>query len=120
MTTTGKSKPINRRRCIRFHITATEEEAALIRERMDEVGISNMGAYARKMMINGCHITLDLKDIQEMTAQLGRVGNNINQISRRANESGSIHATDMEDIKRHMDEIWSAAREILSQLAKIK
>ena len=51
---------------------------------------------------------------------LGRVGNNINQIARRVNQTGSLHSADMEDMKRHMDEIWGAARKILSELARIK
>ena len=31
----------------------SEEEQALIQERMDEAGIRNMGAYMRKMALNG-------------------------------------------------------------------
>jgi len=120
LTSLEKKAKTNRRRNIRFHITATEDEATLIRKRMTEANISDMGVYARKMMIEGYHITIDLKDVREMTSLLGRVGNNINQIARRANESGSIYAVDVEDIKKHMDEIWSMAREILSQLSKIK
>ena len=107
-------------RPINFHFRATEEEAAEIRMRMADMGITDLGAFARKMMIQGYHITLDLKDVREMAALLGRVGNNINQISKRLNESGSFYASDMDDIKRHMDEIWNTAREILSSLAQIK
>ena len=107
-------------RPVNFHFRATNEEAAAIRERMAEMGITNFGAFARKMMMEGYHITLDLKDVREMTSLLGRVGSNINQIARRANESGSVYAADIEDVKKYMDEIWSSAREILSQLAEIK
>jgi len=107
-------------RPVNIHFRATEEEAAAIRERMAEIGVADLGTYARKMMIDGLHITLDLKDVREMISLLGRVGNNINQIARRVNETHSIYAADMEDIKKHMDEIWGAARGILSELAKIK
>lgn len=107
-------------RPVNFHFRATDEEAATIRECMAEMGITDFGAFARKMMIEGYHITLDLKDVREMTSMLGRVGNNINQIARRVNQSSSIYADDMNDVKKHMDEIWSAARAILSELSKIK
>ena len=107
-------------RPINFHFRATEEEAALIRQRMADTGITDMGAFARKMIIEGYHISLDLTDVREMVSLLGRVGNNINQIARRVNQTGSLHSADMEDLKRHMDEIWGAARGILSELAKIK
>ena len=42
-----------RRRPIHLHVMVSEEELALIRERMAEAGIRNMGAYMRKMALNG-------------------------------------------------------------------
>ena len=42
-----------RRRPINLHVMVSEEEQALIRERMAEAGIRNMGAYMRKMALNG-------------------------------------------------------------------
>ena len=41
-----------RRRPIHLHVMVSEEELALIQERMAEAGIRNMGAYMRKMT---CH-----------------------------------------------------------------
>ena len=46
----------------------TPEEQALIADRMTEAGISNMGAYMRKMALNGyavsyTHLTLPTKRI---------------------------------------------------------
>ena len=38
----------------------SEEEQALIRERMAEAGIRNMGAYMRKMALNGYVLYVDL------------------------------------------------------------
>jgi hypothetical protein len=87
---------------------------------MADLGVTNFGAYARKMLIDGYHITLDLTDIREMVKLLGRVGNNLNQIARRANETRNLYAEDVEDIRTAYSEIWSAARKILEELAKIK
>ena len=42
-----------RRRSIHLHVMVTPEEQALIADRMTEAGISNMGAYMRKMALNG-------------------------------------------------------------------
>ena len=41
-----------RRRPVHLHVMVSEEEQALIQERMDEAGIRNMGAYMRKMALN--------------------------------------------------------------------
>ena len=42
-----------RRRPIHLHVMVSEEEQALIQQRMAEAGIRNMGAYIRKMALNG-------------------------------------------------------------------
>ena len=42
-----------RRRPIHLHVMVSEEEQALIQERMAEAGIRNMGAYMRKMALSG-------------------------------------------------------------------
>ena len=42
-----------RRRPVHLHVMVSEEELALIRERMAEAGVRNLGAYVRKMALNG-------------------------------------------------------------------
>ena len=43
----------NRKRNVHLHVMVTPDELAAIHERMAEVGISNAGAYVRKMALNG-------------------------------------------------------------------
>jgi len=118
--TPDKKQPPNRRRGVRFHVTATGEEAAEIRARMAEMGITNMGAFARKMMIDGYHITLDLSDVREMVRLLKNATNNINQIARRANETRNIYAADLDDLRQRYSELWPAVNKILIGLSGIK
>ena len=49
-----------RRRSVHLHVMVTPEEQALIADRMAEAGISNMGAYMRKMALNGyvCEVVI--------------------------------------------------------------
>ena len=54
-----------RRRSVHLHVMVTPEEQALIADRMAEAGISNMGAYMRKMALNGYVLHVDLSDIRE-------------------------------------------------------
>jgi hypothetical protein len=110
----------NLTRPVHFHFRTTEEEAALIRARMAEMGVVNMGAYARKMMLDGYHITLDLSDVREMVRLLKNATDNINQIAKRANETRSIYAADVEELRRQYDRLWDAARAILTGLTGIK
>jgi hypothetical protein len=113
------NKP-NRKRDIHFHFCVSEEEATLIRERMAGLGVISMGAYFRKMAIDGYHINVDLSDVRELVSLLRRCSNNLNQIAKRANETRSIYEADIEDLRRQYNTLWDAANGILSGLAKIK
>ena len=45
------------------HFLASKEEVERIHQKMDELGIRSMGAYLRKMALDGYCINLDLQDV---------------------------------------------------------
>lgn len=102
-----------------FHFYATEQEAELIRQRQEASGIQNTSAYLRKMAIDGYNIQLDLSDIREMVSLLRRCSNNLNQYTVRANQSGSIYAADVEDLRSQFDQIWGVANKALEWLSQV-
>ena len=112
-------KHSHEKRTIHFHFLATEAESTQIRERMTSIGMTSLGAYLRKMAIEGMFVQLDLSDVKEMVRLLRNATTNINQIARRANEIRSIYETDIEDLRRQYDTLWDAANKILARLAKI-
>ena len=112
-------KKLTRKRSVHFNFWASEEEAALIRQRMADAGVTGLGAYFRKMAITGYHINLDLTDVRELVSLLRRCSNNLNQIAKRANETRSIYEADVKDLQRQYDKLWEAANGILAGLAKI-
>lgn len=87
---------------------------------MQESGIRNMSSYIRKIAINGYLISLDLSDLKEIRRLLSISSNNLNQYAKRANETGSIYKTDIEELKKKQDELWEMLREIMSRLASIE
>jgi len=105
----------NRKRNVQIIIRVTEEERALIEEKMQQIPTLNLSAYARKILIDGYIITLDLQEVKGHTAQLQKIGVNINQIARRINETGRIYADDMDEIKRLMEEVWRLEHRLLLQ-----
>jgi hypothetical protein len=107
------------RRTAQFHFMANEDETVLILERMEAAGIKNLSAYLRKMAIDGYVIRMDMKDIREMVTLLRRCSNNLNQYARRANETGSVYAADIEDIHTRIEQIWGVAKNILSGFSNI-
>lgn len=105
----------NRKRNVQIIIRVTEEERALIEEKMQQIPTLNLSAYARKMLIDGYIITLDLQKVKGHTAQLQKIGVNVNQIAKRINETGRIYADDMDEMKRVMEEVWRLERRLLLQ-----
>ena len=66
----------------------------------------NMTAYLRKIAIDGYVIQVDHTDIKAMTAEIQKIGVNVNQIAKRVNSAGSVYQEDIEEIKGVLAEIW--------------
>ena len=73
-----------------------------------------LSAYARKMLIDGYIVNMDTTDIRAQTAEIQKIGVNVNQIAKRLNSMGSVYAQDIEDIKGALTQIWQLQRYILS------
>ena len=105
----------NRKRNVQIIVRVTEDERALIEEKMKQIPTINLSAYSRKMLIDGYIIVLDLQEVKTHTAQLQKIGVNVNQIARRINGTGRIYVDDMDEIKRLMEEVWRLERRLLLQ-----
>jgi protein-tyrosine-phosphatase len=97
----------------------SEQERKFIAEKMAQLRTKNMGAYLRKMAVDGYVIQLDLSDIRELVSLLRRTSNNLNQLTKRVHETGNIYGEDLEDLQQSYDKLWDMAGEILSLLAAI-
>ena len=106
----------NRTRNIQLKIWVTAEERKLIEYKMSLVPTNQIGAYLRKMAIDGYIIYTDTTGIQKFNKELQRIGRNINQIAKRVNSTSSIYMTDIEELKEDIQNIWQLQRTILSTL----
>ena len=109
----------NLERRIAMTFRVTEKERDRIRERMAETGIISQRAYLLRMATEGQVIRIETESVREMNRLLSNATNNINQIARRVNETGSVYSADMEYIKTRLEEIWSRQKEILQNLIKL-
>ena len=101
-------------------IRISPEDKEWIKLKMEDAGVLNMSAYVRKMALDGISIRLDLQDVRQLVSMLQRCTNNLNQYAKRANETGSIYAADIEDLQKRLDEIWELSRQSLACLAAIR
>jgi len=107
------------KRNINMGFRVTAEEQQLIHRRMSQTDFQNLRAYLLKMAIDGYVINLDLTEVHECSRLLSNVSNNINQIARHVNTTGSIYANDMDAIKIQLDKVWEQQNRILHSLAKV-
>ena len=109
----------HRQRKIQLHFMVTEHERGLITEKMERLGTKNLGAYLRKMAVDGYMIQLDLADVRELVSLLRLTSNSLNQLTKRVHETGNVYGNDIEDLRQSYDRLWEVADEILTRLSSI-
>ena len=108
-----------RRRDIHLHVMVTAEELARIRERMDEAGITNAGAYVRKMALNGYILHVDLSPIKELVSLQRRCANNLNQVAIHVNTYGGIYPDEIKALQRDYADLWEPLSDLLKKLSAV-
>ena len=63
-----------------------------------------------------CHII----ELRDMVSLLRRTGSNLNQITKRVNETSRIYAADIECLLENQEKLWFAAKEILVRLSNLR
>ncbi len=91
----------------------------MIADRMAEAGISNMGAYMRKMALNGYVLHVDLSDIRELVALQRRCANNLNQVAIHVNTYGGIYPDEIKALQRDYADLWEPLSELLKKLSAV-
>ena len=105
-----------RRRPVHLHVMVSEEELALIRERMAEAGVRNLGAYVRKMALNGYVLHVDLSDVRELVSLQRRCANNLNQVAVHANTFG-VYPEEIAGLQRDYEKLWGRVSDVLTELS---
>ena len=101
----------NRTRPIRIEFRVSDNEHRLIKNKMAQLGTRNMGAYLRKMAIDGYIIKVDYTEQKKLAAAVSRAAANINHICRRINQTGHFYADDVADLKARQAEIWQLLKQ---------
>ena len=99
-----------RKRTVQIKFRVTEAERDLILEKMKLVPTRNMAAYLRKIAIDGYIIQTAHSDIKAMTAEIQKIGVNINQIAKKVNTTGDLYPEEMKELKEMVKELWHILR----------
>ena len=107
-----------RRRSVHLNVMVTPEERELIQQRMDEAGIRNMGAYMRKMALNGYVLNVDLAPVRELVSLQRRCANNLNQVAIHANSYG-VYPEEIKQLQRDYTALWEPLSEVIKQISAV-
>ena len=98
---------LKRKRNKEIHVLCfTEEERKLIRRKMIESKTKNMGAYLRKMAIDGYIVNTDTTPLKKQYEEMHKIGVNINQIAKKVNTTGDLYPEEMQELKEMVKELW--------------
>ena len=109
----------NRSRNIQILIRVSACERELIAKKMEALGTCNMAAFLRKMAIDGEIIRLEIPELKEVVRLLRYSSNNLNQLAKRAHETGAIYEMDIQEVRDSYESIWEVVNQIMSALAKL-
>ena len=88
-------------------------------QRMAESGIRNMGAYMRKMALNGYVLHVDLSPVRELVSLQRRCSNNLNQVAIQTNTYGGIYPEEIAALQRDYAALWGPLSDLLKKLSAL-
>lgn len=88
-----------RNKIVQFWVT--ENEYDVIKDKANYCNLT-MSEYLRKVGVDGTIINRDLSGINE----INKIGVNINQIAKRANEKGSVIESDVEELRVQYEKLF--------------
>ena len=103
----------------RVTVRLTDDELQRMKFKMNELEISSMSAYMRKMILDGYCVKIDTKDLSELVYLLRMCSNNLNQYAKKANGLGLVYQQDIKELQKRLDEIWNGTRDIMQKFAAI-
>ena len=101
---------VKRKRNIQILFCVFPEEKKLIRRKMIESKTKNMGAYLRKMAIDGYIVNTDTTPLKKQYEEMHKIGVNINQITKKVNSTGYLYSEEMQELKEMVKEFWHILR----------
>jgi SepF-like predicted cell division protein (DUF552 family) len=101
---------VKRKRNIQILFCVSPEEKKLIRRKMIESKAKNMGAYLRKMAIDGYIVNRDTTPLKKQYEEMHKIGLNINQIAKKVNSTGNLYPEEMQELKEMVKELWRILR----------
>ena len=109
----------NRVRQKQRKLRLTEEENELLKRRINDSPYDNFQNYARHMLLAGSIHYVDYSELQQLKWEVNKIGNNINQIAKLANQFEEISQEDIDDLLDLIHQVeWLVSNKLKDEISK--
>ena len=98
----------------------SQEELDAIEQKRAESRITGREAFMRKLVMEGRVLILDVPEIRQMSALMGRCAGSLNQIAKRVNSTGRLYSGELSETKAALEQLTEEMRNVYQQLSKCK
>ena len=95
----------NRKRYIQKLIRLTPEENRQIKTAMAQMGVPSFQYYAKNQLVQGKVVQIDFSELKDLRVAINRVGTNINQIAKHANENQGVMPEEVAQVIDYLSEL---------------
>jgi len=111
----GKYDMANRERKHELKVFLSDDENRILEAKMKATNQPSKSAAIRQLIVESMLYEIDYRELRNIDTQLARIGNNINQVAKRVNETRNIYQADIDEIKKELNEIWRLQESMLSR-----
>ena len=113
------SEKQNRARKKKRTFRLTEEENEFLKERINDSPYDNFQNYARHMLLAGKIHYVDYSELQQLKWEVNKIGNNINQMAKLANQFEEISQEDIDDLLDLIHQVeWMVSNKLKDEILK--
>ena len=98
-------------------VRISEEELKIIKKNMEKYNIKNLSFFMKTVAKYPSIINVDIEPLVKLNYEINKIGVNINQVIKLANQNSEINQSDINEIKALMSELESL-KEISSFLGE--
>lgn len=107
-----------RKRYIQKLIRLTPEENEQIKKAMEQMNAPSFQYYAKNQLVQGKLVQIDFSELKNLRVAVNRIGGNINQIAKHANENQNISTEQLTQVLDYLSEIKDMVAVKLSSAEK--
>lgn len=86
-------------------VRVTQDELEIIDKKAQVAGLKR-SQYVRKMCMQGYIVIRNFDEVEKLVYEINKIGNNINQIARKANEFDYLSKDDLKSVRSRIDEVY--------------